>query len=74
MRQFAIRLLTLAMYATALATVSFATLAEAAADSGKETKRHMKRSHSSTHVVAPRSHPEVPPNMADDPARRVGGY
>jgi len=74
MRQFEIRLLTLAMYATALAAVSFATPAEAAVDSGKVTKRHAKRSHSSTHVEAPRSYHEVPPNMSDDPARKVGGY
>ncbi|HLX17046.1 MAG TPA: hypothetical protein VKS24_17820 [Bradyrhizobium sp.] len=73
MRQFAIRLLTLAMYATALATVSFATPAEAAADGGKATKRHTKRSQGS-HVEAPRSYPEVPRNMSDDPARKVGGY
>lgn len=74
MRQFAIRLLTLAMYTTALATASFATPAEAAADNAKETKRHMRKNHSSTRVEAPRSRLEVPPNMADDPARKVGGY
>ncbi len=74
MRQFAIRLLMLAMYATALTAVSFATPAEAATDSGKVTKRHIKRSHGSNHVEAPRSYPEVPRNMSDDPARKVGGY
>ena len=55
MSKFAIRLLTLAMYATALVVVPLATPAEAETSSGRHTKKHKKQIHWSPGVSDPRS-------------------
>jgi hypothetical protein len=44
MRKFAIRLLTLAIYGTAVVALPLATPTKAAAESSKEIKKHKKKS------------------------------
>jgi hypothetical protein len=75
MSRFAMRLLTLAMYATALAAVPMVTPVKAATASGKEIKKHKKRIHNSASIAAPKSSSPFPP-MYDDPDRKAagGGY
>ena len=76
MRKFAIRLLTLAVYATALVVVPTVTPAKAATDSSKQMKKHKKKIHSSAGVAAPKSSGSAWPSMYDDPDRKAagGGY
>jgi hypothetical protein len=75
MSKLAVRLLTLAMYATALAAFPMVTPADAAADSSRELKKKHKRMNATGAAIeAPRSSTQYPPNMSDDPARKVGGY
>jgi hypothetical protein len=75
MSRFAIRLLTLAMYAATLVAVPMVTPAKAATDSSKEMKKHKKKIHSSASVGAPKSSSPFP-SMYDDPDRKAagGGY
>ena len=77
MNRFAVGLLTLAMYATALAVVPIITPAEAATNSSKEVKKKKRMTHRSpgiTHVKS--SDPSANPfssNMYDDFDRRNAG-
>jgi hypothetical protein len=75
MSNFAIRLLTLAMYAATLVVVPIVTPAKAATDSSKEMKRHKKKIHSGVNVGASKSSSPFP-SMYDDPDRKAagGGY
>ena len=69
MSKFAIRLLTLAIYVTASAAVPMVTLTEAAAATSKATKKHRAAKTSSS--TQSRSTEQAPPNLADDPDRKV---
>jgi hypothetical protein len=73
MSKFAIGLLTLAMYATALVAVPMVTPAKAAADSSKEMKKNKKihRSPGIANARSPSAHPS--PATNDDPDRKAGG-
>ena len=71
MKKSAIRLLTLAIYATALVAVPVVTPAGAAADNSQETKKKQKTSPKSSRIEAPRTSTQYPPNMSDDPGRKV---
>jgi len=71
MRKFAIRLLTLTMYATVLVAVPMVTPAAAATDGSTETKKkHQKMNPKSSRIEAPSSHP-FPRNMSEDPDRKL---
>jgi hypothetical protein len=72
MSKFAIRLLTLAMYATALAAAPMVTSSNAAAETSKAAKS--KKIHRSSGVDAPRPSSQARPNSNnpyDDPDRKV---
>ena len=71
MNQSVIRLLTLTIYATALAAVPTVTPARAAADSSQHVKKH--KSHKSPHVEAPKASNQAPyyANPNDNPDRKV---
>ena len=72
MSKFAIRLLTLAMYATALVAVPMVAPAMAAEHS-KEMKKH-KKIHRSPGIANARSPSANPfPPMDEDPDRKAGG-
>ena len=74
MSRFAIRLLTLAMYATALVAVPMVTPARAAADSSKQMKKHKQKIHRSpgtANAGSPSANPFPP--MDQDPDRKAGG-
>ena len=74
MSKFAIRLLTLSMYATALVAAPMVTPAKAAADSSKEMKKHKKKIHRSPGIANARSPSANPfPPMDEDPDRKAGG-
>ena len=74
MSKFAIGLLTLAVYATALLAVPMVTPATAAADSSKEMKKHNKKIHRSPGIANARSPSANPfPPMDEDPDRKPGG-
>jgi hypothetical protein len=79
MRKFAIRLLTLTMYAMALAAVPVMTPAKAATD-GTDVQKHKKKIHRSARVDNARSSgqakPSLFPPMYEDPDRKAagGGY
>ena len=74
MSKFAIRLLTLTMYATALVAAPMVTPARAAADSSKEIKKHKKKIHRSPGIDNARSPSANPfPPMDEDPDRKAGG-
>ena len=74
MSKSTIRLLTLAIYATALVVVPMVTPAKPAADSREETEKNKKKIQKSPGVSDPRSSsPAWPPPMYDDPDRRNGG-
>jgi hypothetical protein len=55
MRKFAIRLLTLAIYAAALVVVPTVTPAKAAADGSQEMKKPKKKIHKSLRIEAPKA-------------------
>jgi hypothetical protein len=74
MSRFAIRLLTLTIFATAVAVVPMLTPAKAATSNTESKKKHKKMSPRSSTFEAPRASTQYPPNMSDDPARKVGGY
>lgn len=73
MSKFAIGLLTLAVYATALVAVPMVTPARAAADSSKQMKKHKKihRSPGIANAKSPSANPFPP--MDEDPDRKAGG-
>ena len=73
MSKSAIRLLTLAMYATALAAAPMVTSSKAAAEASKAVKKS-KKIHRSSGVDAPRPSIQARPNSNnpyDDPDRKV---
>jgi hypothetical protein len=73
MSKFAIRLLTLAMYTTALAAAPMVTSSKAAAETSKAVKKS-KKIHRSSSVDAPRPSSQTRPNSNnpyDDPDRKV---
>jgi hypothetical protein len=72
MRKYAIRLLTLAIYATALIAVPTITPAKAAADSSQEMKKHKKKTDKSLRIEAPKASNQAPySNPNDNPDRKV---
>ena len=72
MRKLAIRLLTLAIYATALVAVPAVTPAKAAADGSQEMKKHKKKTHKSLRIEAPKASNQAPySNPNDNPDRKV---
>lgn len=71
MNKSAIRLLVLAMFATATAAVPMVAPARAATDGNAAVKKkHKKMSHVGSEAQAPRGSSQIP-NMADDPNRKV---
>jgi hypothetical protein len=72
MNKLVIRLLTLAIYATALVAVPTVTPARAAADGSQQVKKH-KKSHKSLRVEAPKASNQAPyyANPNDNPDRKV---
>ncbi|MGB9114198.1 hypothetical protein [Bradyrhizobium sp.] len=72
MSGFAMRLLILAMYATALGMVPVATPAKAVTNGSKEIKKHKKMTQRSPAIHDRRSDNPFPP-MDEDPDRRAGG-
>jgi hypothetical protein len=68
MNKSAIRLLVLAMFATTVTAVPMVTPAKAATAA---KKKHRKTSGAGSEAQAPRTSSQNPPNMADDPSRRV---
>jgi hypothetical protein len=73
MNKLAIRLLTLAMYATALVVVPMVTPAKAATNSSKEIKKKKKMTNRSPATGDPRSANPFSSNMYDDFDRRNAG-
>ncbi|MGC1559764.1 MAG: hypothetical protein WA820_07955 [Bradyrhizobium sp.] len=75
MRKFAIRLLTLALYATASVAIPLVAPARAATEGTHTKKKHQKIRPASS-STAPRISNETPRNYSDDPDRRAagGGY
>ena len=72
MRKSAIRLLTLAMFAMASAAVYVAAPAKAATENGTAAKKKHKKVHSeSGQMRAPATSSQYPPNMSDDPNRKI---
>jgi hypothetical protein len=72
MNKSAIRLLVLVMFATAVAAVPTLVPAKAATDGNITKKKHKRASSAGSEAQAPRTSSQIPPNMADDPNRRVG--
>jgi hypothetical protein len=72
MRKFAIRLLTLAVYATASVAVPLVAPATAATQGTHAKKKHQKIRPASS-SAAPRVSNGTPRNYSDDPDRRAGG-
>ena len=72
MSKFAIRLLTLGIYATALLAVPMVTPAKAAADGSREMRKHRKN-HRTVRIEEPRPSNQAPHsnNPYDDPDRKV---
>ena len=72
MNKFAIRLLTLTIYATAVVAVPTITPVRAAADGGQHVKKH-KKTHISPSVGAPKASNQAPyyANPSDNPDRKV---
>ena len=71
MNKSAIRLLVLAMFATATAAIPMAVPAKAATDGNSAVKKkHKRTSHAGNEAQAPRGSSQIP-NMADDPSRKV---
>ena len=75
MSRFTIRLLTLAIYAAALATVPMVTSAKAAADGKEMTHKmtHKKKHHRNSRIEEPKSSKQAPyyANPNDDPDRKA---
>ncbi len=73
MIRFAMRLLILAMYATALGMVPVATPAEAATNGSKEIKKQHKRMTQRSPAIHDRRSDNPFPPMDEDPDRKAGG-
>jgi hypothetical protein len=72
MTRFAVRLLTLGFVATALGAVPMIAPAKAATDASSAVKKkHRKISPAGSEAQAPKSSSQYPPNMSEDPSRRV---
>ena len=72
MNKSAIRLLTLAMFAIASVAVPVTTPAKAATDGSKAVKKkHKKMSPAGTEAQTPKTSSQYPPNMNDDPSRKI---
>jgi hypothetical protein len=72
MNKSAVRLLTLAMFAITSAAVPLITPAKAATENGTTVKKkHKKMNPTGGQMQAPTTSSQSPPNMADDPSRRV---
>jgi len=69
MNKLAIRLLTLSIYAVASVTIPMVVPSKAYAETSKATKKH--KAPKTSGITQPRSAEQAPPNLADDPARRV---
>ena len=72
MNKFAIRLLTLAVFAVTSLAVSPVVPAKAATDGSTAVKKkHKKMGSTGGQMRAPVTSSQSPPNMADDPARKA---
>jgi hypothetical protein len=72
MKKSAIRLLTIAMFAMASAAVPVVAPAKAATDGSTAVKKKHKRTSSvGTEAQTPRTSSQYPPNMNDDPSRKI---
>ena len=72
MNRFAVRLLTIAMFAVASAAIPLVVPAKAATDGTAAKKKHKKMSPAGTEAQTPKTSSQYPANMNDDPARKVG--
>jgi hypothetical protein len=70
MTRFATRLLMLALFAVASAAVPMIAPVKAATDGSTAKKKHKKTHPAGTQMQSP-STSSAPPNMADDPSRKV---
>jgi hypothetical protein len=72
MNKSAIRLLMLAVFAIASAAVPVTTPAKAATDGSTAVKKkHKKTSSAGTEAQTPKTSSQYPPNMSDDPSRKI---
>jgi hypothetical protein len=72
MNKSAIRLLMLAVFAVALAEVPVIAPAKAATDGSTSVKKkHKKISPAGTEAQTPKTSSQYPPNMSDDPSRKI---
>jgi hypothetical protein len=72
MIRFAVRLLTLGLFAAALGAVPVIAPVKAATDASTAVKKkHKKISPAGSEAQAPKSSSQYPPNMADDPNRKI---
>jgi hypothetical protein len=73
MIRFAVRLLTLGLFAAALGAVPVIAPVKAATDASTAVKKkHKKMSPAGSEAQAPKSSSsQYPPNMADDPNRKI---
>ena len=72
MNKSVIRLLTLAMFAmTSAALPLFAPAKAASENSTAVKKKHKKTSSEGSQMRAPTTSSQYPPNMADDPSRKI---
>ena len=73
MNRSAIRLLTIAMFAVTSAAIPLVVPAKAATDGSTAVKKkHKKMSPAGTEAQTLKTSSQYPPNMSDDPSRRVG--
>jgi hypothetical protein len=74
MRKFAIRLLTLTMYATVVAAVPMISPVDAATSGSKEAKKHYKKPQRGPVISSKAKPSDNPfPPMDEDPDRKAGG-
>jgi Ni/Co efflux regulator RcnB len=72
MTRFAIRLLTLALFGLASLATPMTTPAKAATDgSTTAKKKHKKTTVTGRQMQAPATSSQSPPNMSDDPSRKI---
>jgi hypothetical protein len=76
MKKFAIGLLTLVIYATAVVAVPVVSPANAVTDSSKHTKKHKKQAQQGPGVSHAKSQNPGYPSIYEDPDRKAagGGY
>ena len=72
MNKSAIRLLVLVMFATAAAVIPTLAPAKAATDGSTTKKKHKRANSAGSEAQTPRTSSQAPPNMSEDPNRRVG--